>query len=111
MIYNFKLYQGSDLELTVTLKDGNGDVRDLTGKSFRGQAKRSFSQDYPDLEFSFEDVNLAGGEIKIKIPSCISAALNIRQKTKLHYDIEMYTDTSVERILMGKIDFEPEVTR
>lgn len=111
MHYDFTLFQGSDLELLITLKDSLGATRDLTGQSFRGQAKRSFAQENPDLVFIFEPTNLVNGEFKMKIPACVSATLNIRNRTQLVYDIEMYTENSVERVLMGKIDFDPEVTR
>lgn len=111
MHYDFTLYQGSDLELTVVLKDSEGVTRDLTGYSFRGEAKRSLYQEEADLVFSFESTDLANGQFKLRVPAYTSTSVPLRQKTKLFYDVEMYTDDKIERILMGKIEFDPEVTR
>lgn len=113
MVFDFTLFQGSDLELTIVLRDGNELPRNLVGQSFRGHAKVSLQQKLPDIIFSFEASNsdLANGQFKLKIPSYVSSALDLRIKTKLYYDVEMFTDTFVERVLMGKIDFNPEVTR
>lgn len=113
MVFDFELFQGADLELTIVLRDRDGLPRNLVGKSFRGHAKRSLQSDLPDLIFSFQasDSELATGQFKLKIPSYVSSALNIRIKTKLYYDVEMFNDNFVERVLMGKISFNPEVTR
>jgi hypothetical protein len=111
MNYDFTLLQGSDFELTITLKDSTDAVRDLTGKSFRGQARKQIIQAAPDLEFEFEETDLVNGEFKLKIPAALSTALNLRQKTYLLYDVEMFDLSSVERIIQGKITLDPEVTR
>lgn len=112
MNYDFTLLQGSDYELTITLKDSTNTVRNLTGKSFRGQARRQLAQTSPDLEFEFEATDLLNGEFKLKIPAALTAALALRQTTKFFYDVEMFDATpTVERVLQGKITLDPEVTR
>lgn len=113
MVFDFELFQGADLELTIVLRDGDGLPRNLVGQSFRGHAKRSLQSESPDLVLSFQasESELAAGQFKIKIPSYVSSALDLRIKTKLYYDVEMFNNNFVERILMGKIDFNPEVTR
>jgi hypothetical protein len=113
MVFDFELFQGADLELTIVLRDNDGLPRNLIGKSFRGHAKMSLQKKLPDIKFTFEASNsdLVNGQFKLKVPSYVSSALDIRIKTKLYYDIEMFDDNFVERVLMGKIDFYPEVTR
>ena len=111
MNYDFTLLQGSDFELTITLKDSTNAVRDLTGKSFRGQARRQLAQTQADIEFIFESTDLVNGEFKLKIPAALSTALSLRQKTFLFYDVEMFDLSSVERIIQGRITLDPEVTR
>lgn len=112
MNYDFTLYQGSDYELTITLKDSTDTVRNLTGKSFRGQARRQVAQATADLEFEFEATDLVNGKFKLKIPAALSTALSFRQRTVFFYDVEMFDATpAVERVLQGKITLSPEITR
>lgn len=111
MNYDFTLNQGSDYELTITLKDSLDVVRNLTGKSFRGQARQQIAQANPDLEFEFEATDLVNGEFKLKIPAALSTALPFRQRTVFFYDVEMFNGGAIERVLQGKITLQPEVTR
>ena len=109
--YNFNIFQGADFSLNVELKDSLGVARNLTGKSFRGMARRRIEDTLPAFEFVFTPIDLSIGTFSIKITSDTTTGLSDRRITKFVYDVEMFLGADVERILMGEITMYPEVTR
>ena len=109
--YNFSIFQGADFEFSVELRDASNNPRNLTGKSFRGMARRRIEDPKPAFELSFEEISLAAGTFKVKISSEDTEQLTDRRKVKFVYDVEMFDEDAVERVLMGEITMIPEVTR
>jgi len=109
--YDFFIYQGADFEFSVELRDASNNPRDLTGKSFRGMARRRIEDASPAFELSFEAISLAVGTFKVKISAEDTEDLTDRRTTKFVYDVEMHDINTVERVLMGTITMNPEVTR
>jgi len=109
--YDFFIYQGADFEFSVELRDASNNPRNLTGKSFRGMARRKIQDADPAFELSFEAISLAVGTFKLKILSGDTTALPDRKEARFVYDVEMYDANTIERVLMGTITMNPEVTR
>lgn len=111
---NLTVYQGADYQRALELKDNNQDLMDLTGYTFRGQAKAKYSDASAafTFEFTLRDQVTDTGVVDMVIPASETAALAITRLSKYIYDIEMEdADGIIRRIVEGEIQLHPEVTR
>lgn len=106
--YDIEIDQGSDFALAITVSE-DGDPRNLTNYDARAQLRPAV--DSPDTEktdFTFDMVNRADGIIVMKLTNTASSAMTAGSYV---YDVEIFTDTVVTRILQGKAVIHPEVTK
>lgn len=111
---NLTVYQGADFQRALELKDESSVLIDLTGYTFRGQAKLTYSESDPAFSFSFtlRDQGTDTGLVDMTISAAETAAVNISKTTRYLYDIEMVdADGIVRRIVEGSIELRPEVTK
>lgn len=111
---NLTVYQGSDFRLVLEFKDESLVLMDLTGYSFRGDAKLKYSDLTPAFSFTITVRNQATnkGLTDLLIAATATSPLSISRQTNYIYDIEMVTALGdVKRILEGTIILHPEVTK
>ena len=105
--YDITIKGGEDFSFTVRLKEEDGSLQNLTGKSFRSQL-REFSESGSAIDFVCTHNN-QGGEITITLNHNKTAAIRFRSGV---YDIiQINGDGTKECILYGVATIIPAVTR
>ena len=112
---DFVIDQGSDITIELHLKTQDGSSKDLTGHALRGKIKKNYDTTDSDQIFDFTNVSVAsppeGGIALITISSATSDTMKAGRYV---YDIELVSgedEDVVERILEGKLNVTPSVTR
>jgi len=106
--HNLVIDQGSDYNLKFTLKQNNINLTTLTGYSIRSQIRQTKTATTVTASFTGTVVDDAQGIFLISLPAVTSASITAGE---YYYDVELYKDTLVTRILEGKIRITQEVTR
>lgn len=109
--------QGSDFALELHLTEVDGSKKDLTNYTVEAQMKRSYSSVDSDEIFSFNSIIASPGTdgiIVLELPNETTDALNY--KKRYVYDVEIAfldsdSNSIVERVLEGKVNVNPSVTR
>lgn len=112
MAFNFTYPQGTDYVLSITVNDENNDPLDLTGYTFRGHLRRTYSGTL-EFDFTMESLDQAiyPGQFKAKIANTDFTTI-IDAPLKLVYDIEIVSSGGlVTRVLEGVCTVTPEATR
>lgn len=104
--YNIIVDQGSDFSLGMNFKL-NGAPRNLTGYSIRGDIKKTLTSTAA-ASFTCQVINDALGEFVIRLNSSVSTTMD---PGLYLYDVEIYSDTGVTRVLEGTLTVRPEVTK
>lgn len=111
---NLRVLQGSDFAHEYNYVDANGNVIDLTNYTARSQ----FRELVTDVAFFYEattgngkiTIDGATGKITLKVPASDSSSWTAIYNAV--YDLEIVApDTTVTRIVEGKVTIDPEVTR
>lgn len=112
---DFVIDQGSDITIELHLKNQDGSSKDLTGHALRGKIKKNYDTTDSDQIFDFTNVSVAsppeGGIALITISSATSDTMKAGRYV---YDIELVSGENedvIERILEGKLNVTPSVTR
>ena len=111
---NLTVYQGSDLRKVLEFKDESSVLMDLTGYSFRGQAKPNYTVATPSFEFTFtlRDQVSSTGLVDVHLPASQTENLAITKETNYIYDFELITPAGdVKRFMEGIVKVYPEVTK
>ena len=121
--YSFTIEQGTTFQLELIYKDSNQTPINLTGYSGRMQIRptvdsttvyltlsSSLNADGTGLNFSGSSGTNppSSGSIGIYIASCTSSLLNF---TNAYYDLEIYSGSTVTRLIEGQVQLSKEVTR
>ena len=112
--YNLKIEQGATFEQTITWKAGEPAVPvDITGCTARMHARERLDETNALLTLTTENgaITLGGvaGTISLALTAIETAAITWARGV---YDLELvYPDGRVRRLLTGKINVSPEVTR
>lgn len=105
--------QGTDALFRINIKDSDGEVYDVTGKSFAASLKKSYSaSDDSTIDFSTFVSVAQSGIISISLTNAQTLSLDVN--TRYVYDVMMYdtaSGTEVTNILSGKVFVVPSVTR
>jgi hypothetical protein len=120
--YDILIEQGATFSVVLSLKDENFVALDLTGLTFRGYIKKSFTDVNAAAQFSFNILNQTDPETKGKVEVSLSATQTAaiatsasgtsRVITVMVYDIESETPSgTVVRWLQGEAKVSPEVTK
>lgn len=113
-IHNLVINQGEDYQRVLNIRDESDTLIDLTGYSFRGQARVKYGDSDPafSFEFTVRDQGTDIGVVDMLIPATATAELSITKDTKYLYDVEMIKpDTKVKRLFQGDALLKPEVTK
>jgi len=109
--------QGADVAIELNLVEQDGSVKDLTGHSAAAKMKRNYnstdSAEVIDFTATIADP-ATDGVLILSLTNTQTEALSSRGRYV--YDVEIsYQDsgdnTIVERVLQGKIQISPSVTR
>jgi len=106
-IQNLYIDQGTTYSLTITVSDQNGDVKDLTDYTVRGQLRKSYYSS-TSTSFTASATSPTDGEITISLTATQTSALKAGRYV---YDIEIQNDEETLRVLEGIVVLNPEVTR
>lgn len=110
-LHNITVLQGSDISFTVTLKNSDGEIIDLTNAGVRGQVRSSYGSDQILLNLNPTISNAVNGLIAVSIDDPVCSSLPIGEFV---YDIEIFPivgSASVIKVLKGKFSVLPEVTK
>lgn len=112
---DFVIDQGSDITFELHLKEEDGGAKDLSGHSLRGKIKKTYDTTDSDQIFDFTATSVrfpaTDGVALITISSATSDTMKAGRYV---YDIELVSGGDsdiVERILEGKLNVTPSVTR
>jgi len=103
--------QGTTYSATITLKDDAGNAFNLTGFTVRGQLRLSIAST-TNVAFVGVVTDATGGIITISLDSVVTAALDA--PSKYFYDVEIFDAANppiVHRVLEGRAEISPEITR
>jgi hypothetical protein len=118
--YEISIDQGANFLITLTIKDEVGAPMDLTGFTFRGKIKKSFSDAASVVDFSFNLLNQVTdtGKVEVSLTAIQTASIpapaqgTSRTLAKFVYDIESVDGSGfVRRWLEGDALVSPEVTK
>ena len=121
--YDFTIEQGSTTAIQFILKDGNGNLIDITGYSARMQLRESLDAIAVicDLSSSLQadgsglmlngisqDLPLTSGSIGLYISAATSSAFTFNAA---RYALELTQGSYVNRVIQGTIRLDKEVVR
>lgn len=104
--------QGTDTQVSVSIKDSTGTAIDLTGASARMQLRTQINASEFVDELTTENSRIVigdAGEMALIFPNETTTGINAGTYV---YDLEMVdSDGLVSRVMEGTITIRPEVTR
>lgn len=111
--YNITIEQGTTYGQTLTWRDSNSALVNLTGYTARMQIRTDYTASAPTLSLTTENgrITLGGalGTIALSIAATDTASLAAR---KYVYDLELISSSlNVTRLIQGTVTVVPEVTR
>jgi hypothetical protein len=111
-IYDMTIEQGATFALNLTLQDADGDPFDLTGYTGRAQLRVRYSDASPLVSFTVTvpQVGTLATEGKLSVGLTATQTANLPPRA-LVYDLELVKNADVIRILQGRAEVSPEVTR
>jgi len=111
-VYNFVCEQGATFEKVLTLRDANGDLYDFTGCTARMHVRRDHKATDVLISLTTENNRLTLGDEEGTIEFFIAADDTSAIARDGVYDLEVETAGGhVYRLLKGRFDLDPEVTR
>ena len=106
--YNLEINQGASFNLSLTARDENSNLLNLTSYSGRAKLKNRYSDTGSLVDFTTSIDVPTSGVLSISLTAAQTAALPI---TKAIYDVEIYNISgTVMRLLNGHAEISPEVT-
>ena len=110
----FTIDQGADVTIELHLVDKNDAVKNLTGHTLTAKMKKNYNSDSSDTtNFTTAITNATGGVGSLTLTNSQTNALKVGRYV---YDVELsFVDsanaTIVERVLEGRIQVTPSVTK
>lgn len=108
------IYQGADFQRLLTLKSGPNTTINLSGYTFKGQARTAYGASTAAFEFTFtiKDQGTNEGQVDWKLANSALTALKLTKAASYVYDVEMTSPGGIKtRILEGTATVKPEVTK
>jgi hypothetical protein len=107
--HDITIQQGATFAKTLTLKDDNNAVINITNDTFTGQVRKHHSSTDIQATFTFTITDGTNGVVSWGLTPTQSATMG---SGKFVYDVEWTkSDSTVVRLLEGVADCTPEVTR
>lgn len=106
--------QGTDITVELHLKEENGAAKNLTGHTLRGKIKKNYDTTDNDQIFDWTTTVSAPASDGIALITLTNTTTDTMKPGRYVYDIELLSgdeDVIVERILEGKINVTPSVTK
>lgn len=105
---NLTVDQGSDFSSTVSVVDSLNQSLDLTGYTFRGQVRKTYTSTTA-VDFTLFSNAPITGDISLSLSSSQTADM---KAGRYHYDIEIVSSGgTVTRVLEGQLEVTPRATR
>lgn len=116
--YNMTIEQGTTFSLVVTAEQPAGTALNLTGYTVASQIRKSYDSDLIET-FTTVVTDAAEGEITLSLTPAQTRSLVVRKSSNHDkpasfyvYDLEITSAGGVvTRLLEGRIEVSPEVTR
>jgi hypothetical protein len=110
--YDFIIEQGSTFTRTITWKDANDSLVDLTSYTARMHLRRSADEPKTLIELTTENgrITLGGSDGTIVLSISASDTASLSPITGV-YDLEMVNGANVSKIIAGSFTVKKEVTR
>jgi hypothetical protein len=105
--YDITIEQGSDFSLQLTVQAG-GVAKNLTGYSVRGQMRTTVDASTIAASFTGAISNATGGVIIVSLPYTTTDDISPGMYL---YDIELYTASSVQKLIKGSATVLGELTK
>lgn len=110
--YDFTIYQGSTFHRIFTLRDKDGGTIDLTDfevrMAIRNEIDSEIIASYDSASDTELSIDILNGQITLNIPDVETETLDFRYGL---YDLEIYSDEVVYRIMQGNVTLSKEITR
>lgn len=110
---NFDIPQGADFLYTITLYNDDETPINLTGYTFRGQARKAYKSSKIEFSFVFALLNQLTdtGSFTMALPDTFYPGV-MESELSFVYDVEMVSSSGViTRVISGTVTVIPEVTR
>lgn len=117
---NLYVEQGASFKKVLKFSDSTGTAIDLTGKTYKGQIRKTTgaATAVADFAFTILDQVTNAGELEMKLTNIQTSAIPVtaskdakRTNQFFAYDVECTNpDTTVERVLEGTVEVSPEAT-
>lgn len=104
---NLYIDQGTTFSAVIEVADINGDIIDVSSYQARAQFRKSYNSN-TYWNFAAQIINPEKGQIELSLTPSETALL---KAGKYVYDVELYNETNVYRVLEGDVEITPEVTR
>ena len=111
---DLKIDQGTDITVELHLKEENGSPKNLSGHVLRGKIKKNYDTTDNDQIFDWITSVNSPATAGIGTITLTSAVTDTMKSGRYVYDIELVSGDAteiVERILEGKINVTPSVTK
>ncbi|MDA0630796.1 MAG: hypothetical protein O2981_05395 [Proteobacteria bacterium] len=110
-VHNFTIDQGATFSRTITVKNYDESLYNLTGHTARMQIRRQIEDTTVMLELTTENGRITLGGAAGTIELLITAADTSTLTTSGVYDLELVEGAVVKRLIRGNINLNLEVTR
>ena len=112
---DFQINQGADFSIELHLVNPDNTKKDLTGFSAEAKMKRTYSSDSADT-YTFSTVIATPPTDGVCTLGFTNTQTDVMTPGRYFYDVELSfqdsdANTIIERILEGKIEVKPSVTR
>jgi hypothetical protein len=112
---NLSIDQGTSFARVLTIQDDSNVAIDITGYTFRGQARVKYDSASPSLTFAFAIRTQTGGnvgKVDMSLAAAATESLAIKAATSYVYDVEMVEPGgTVRRLFEGIVTVSPEATK
>jgi hypothetical protein len=116
--YDLTIEQGTTFTRTLTLADAEGVATDLTGCTAAGKIRKKYSSTSAAATFTVAfAADRTTGELTFSLSAAQTAAIEAGESvdsanSQYVWDLEMtWADSTVDRILQGKVSISPEATK
>jgi hypothetical protein len=110
--YNLNIDQGATFERTITVKNPDGSLFDLSGYSARMQIREEIDSAEFQVELTTDNGGITLGDTDGTIDLYMSHSVTSTLDDEGVYDIELVAPNGkVSRLLKGKVRVDYEVTR
>jgi hypothetical protein len=106
---NIIIDQGSDFSTTITVKDTDGNVKNLAGHTGFGQVRKHYTATTAyDFTIEFQNPRTSG-QVTLKMDRDVTETL---EPGRYVYDIELTDDSDIRtRLVEGIVTVTPQVTK